>query len=93
MSLKNTNNAERISPIPRINKNMHAIGINKVINFQVIDNPYAITKAKYTIRTKKKLILLDATRENKNIYFGTFTLEKMLAFAISEFIAPFVASL
>ena len=76
-----------------MNKNMHPIGYNNVMNFKVIGNWYTITKKKYRINVKKKLILLDATLENKNIYFGTLTFENILAFPISELIAPFVASL
>lgn len=32
-------------------------------------------------------MLLEAIRENKNKYFGTFTLEKILELAINEFYA------
>ena len=78
-------------PILKIIK--QPIGYNKHKNFTVNGKPSAKTNAKKIISVKPKLIKDDTFFDNKKIYLGTFTLLKIPAFAIREFMPPFVDSL
>ena len=93
MSLKKMNNAERIIPTPILKsvKVKMEYSSKKKLHRNVI--PSAAAKTKKTTRVKPKFITAETFWESKNRYFGTLILEKIWAFATSEFIPPLVDSL
>ena len=93
ISLKKTNRADNISPTPILKTIKQAIGYSKHKNFNVNGNPSTATKAKNIINVSPKLMIEETFLDNKKIYLGTFTLLKIPALAISEFIPLFVDSL
>lgn len=93
MSLKKTNSAERISPIPKLKSTRHAMGYRSSINFQVNGIPSKKTKKKKIRRVNPKLIREDTFFEKRNKYLGTFILLKIAALLIKEFIPLVVDSL
>ena len=92
ISRKNTNNADKINPIPKLKIIKQAIGYKRKINFHVKAIPSAATNAKKMINVNPKLMRDETFCEKRNRYFGTFTLVKILAFPTKEFIPRLVAS-
>ena len=93
MSRKKTNNADKISPTPILNKTKQQIGYNKKINFHVKVMLSIIAKTKNTHNVSPKLISVWTFLENRNKYFGTFTFVKILAFPVKEVMPWLVDSL
>ena len=48
-SLKNTNNADKIKPTPKIKRNIQKTGYISVINFHVIDSPFHVYTLLYSL--------------------------------------------
>lgn len=86
ISLKKTKSADRINPIPILNRIRQAIGYKRNKNLGVIGNPLTTTKTKNIERVKPKLIREDTFLDKRKIYLGTLTLLKIPAFATRELI-------
>jgi hypothetical protein len=92
ISRKKTNKADKINPIPILKIIKQPTGYTRHKNFAVNGNPSAKTKTKNMISVRAKLINEEMFFDNKKMYLGTFTLLKIPALAISEFIPLFVDS-
>ena len=91
--MKNTNNADSTSPTPTLNSINVIIGYIKSTKRQVKGTPSIATKIKNITSISPKLIREATFCDNKNKYFGTFTLEIMPLLTKSEVMPWFVDSL
>ena len=93
ISRKKTKRADKINPIPKLNRIRQPIGNISIKKW----SPKAIlskkTKAKKIANVNPKLIRVDTFFENKNRYFGTLILLNIDALLINEFIPAVVDSL
>ena len=92
ISRKNTNSADRTSPIPRLNIIMQPVGYSKRKKRHVKGIPSTATKVKKIRSVSPKLIRDETFWEKRNKYLGTFTLVKIPALPTREFIPRLVAS-
>ena len=68
------------------------MGTTSIKNAHVKVTPSIMQKMKNTARVSPKFMSEETFFENKKRYFGTFIFVKMLAFARSDPIPPFVES-
>ena len=73
------NKADKINPIPTLNKSKQRIGYNKNKNFQEKEIPSNRQNPNKTNKLIPKLIKEATFLDSKNRYFGIFTFEKILA--------------
>ena len=92
-SRKKTNRADRINPMPMLNRSKERIGTSSSINFQVNVIPSMRQKIKNTTSTNPKLMSACTFFEKRNRYLGTFTFVKIAAFPMSEVMPWLVDSL
>lgn len=79
--------------MPKLNRIRHRVGNIRSKKPQKNVIPSAMQKMRKTTNVSPKLIRDVTSRENRNKYFGTLTLENTSEFDIIELILPPVASL
>ena len=71
MSLKNTYNADKIKPTPKLNVIRQAIGNNSIIKCHSMGIPSTITNTKKMQSVRPKLIREETFFDIRKRYFGT----------------------